>query len=223
MQNVRMIVFDWDDVVTKGAKDGYFACFRKMLAYLGITMDWQEAQQRIMAKWGGSIEEECKELLKDRPDLVEEAAAYYVKLLNSETYLGALSVIPGVQDCLMQLSQQRTLCVVSGASRSLIQESIMPRFNIPEIFARILSSGDFDEPGKQKPSPYMLQLLLQEYKLEPWQAVYVGDAESDVKMAQAAKVTPVVVLTGHLTREEAQELGVEFIIPDVTHLPHILW
>jgi len=222
MEDISMIALDWDDVVTRGAKDGYFACFRKTLKYLGVTMDWQEAQQRIMAKWGGSIFEECKELLKDHPYLVAQAVDYYVTLLNSETYLGTLSVIPGVQQSLEELNRRYTLCVVSGASRSLIQQKIMPRFNIPNVFARILSSGDFAEPVKQKPNPYMLELLLQEYGLKPWQALYVGDATGDVQMAQAAGVQPVVVLTGHLTKQEAQELGVELIIPDITHLPGVL-
>jgi len=36
------------------------------------------------------------------------------------------------------------------------------------------------------------------------------------EMARSAGVTPIVVLTGHLDREEARELGMEHIVEDVT-------
>ena len=50
----------------------------------------------------------------------------------------------------------------------------------------------------------------------------VGDAENDVLMAKGADVTPIVVLTGHLTKEQAENLGVKFIIPDITRLEDVL-
>ncbi len=50
----------------------------------------------------------------------------------------------------------------------------------------------------------------------------VGDAKNDVLMGQAIGATPVVVLSGHLNREQAEELGVEHIIPDVTQIETVL-
>jgi phosphoglycolate phosphatase-like HAD superfamily hydrolase len=41
-------------------------------------------------------------------------------------------------------------------------------------------------------------------------------------MAYNAHVTPIVVLSGHLNKQEAEELEVKYIIPDVTHLDKIL-
>jgi len=55
----------------------------------------------------------------------------------------------------------------------------------------------------------------------PDQTLFVGDAKSDVLMARQAKVEPVAVLTGHLDRKEAQDLGVKYIIENVTCLPEV--
>ena len=41
-------------------------------------------------------------------------------------------------------------------------------------------------------------------------------------MAYNAHVTPVVVLTGHLERKEAEELKVEYIIENITHIETVL-
>ncbi len=50
----------------------------------------------------------------------------------------------------------------------------------------------------------------------------VGDAKNDVLMAQSAGVEPIVVLTGHLKKEEAVELGLNNIIPTVAHLLNVI-
>ena len=74
----------------------------------------------------------------------------------------------------------------------------------------------------------MLNEILQAAGCERPEAVYVGDAEKDVEMANNAGVAPVVVLTGHIgTRQKARELagrlGVAFpIIEDVTRLEYAL-
>ena len=54
------------------------------------------------------------------------------------------------------------------------------------------------------------------------ETIYVGDAENDVTMAQTANVEPVVVLIGHLTRAKASQLGVNYVIQDITMIDDIL-
>ncbi len=59
-------------------------------------------------------------------------------------------------------------------------------------------------------------------QVAPENAIMVGDARNDVLMAQAAKIEPIVVLTGHLNIQQAEALGVTHIIQDVTHLETVL-
>ena len=54
------------------------------------------------------------------------------------------------------------------------------------------------------------------------ETIYVGDAENDATMAQTANVEPVVVITGHLTRAKASQLGVNCVIQDITMIDDIL-
>jgi phosphoglycolate phosphatase-like HAD superfamily hydrolase len=58
--------------------------------------------------------------------------------------------------------------------------------------------------------------------VRPDETIYVGDATTDVQMARSAGVTPIVVLTGHLSKKEAHHLGVTWIISDITLLPTVL-
>ena len=43
-----------------------------------------------------------------------------------------------------------------------------------------------------------------------------------MRMARNAKVEPIAVLSGHLNREEAIDLGVKYIIKDVTYIEDVL-
>ena len=54
------------------------------------------------------------------------------------------------------------------------------------------------------------------------ETIVVGDAGNDVRMAHSAGVEPVVVLTGHLNKQEAESMGVRYIIQNVTLLPEVL-
>lgn len=49
-----------------------------------------------------------------------------------------------------------------------------------------------------------------------------GDARGDVTMARDAGLLPIVVLSGHLSKIEAEKLKVKHIIKDVTHLESVL-
>jgi phosphoglycolate phosphatase len=104
----------------------------------------------------------------------------------------------------------------------MIQEVVMPHFNIPDIFSQIITSHDIEDQEMTKPHPYMLETIMKTQGVKPEETIFVGDAKTDVQMAYNAQVTPIVVLTGHLNREEAEALEVKYIIPDVTKLETVL-
>ena len=91
----------------------------------------------------------------------------------------------------------------------------MPKFEVPDVFSTIISSYDVSNPELQKPHPHIANTILEKHWVSPEEAILVGDARGDVAMARAAWVTPVVVLTGYLSQEEAENLEVEYILRDV--------
>ena len=113
------------------------------------------------------------------------------------------------------------LAVATGSHPKMLKEKMIPKFHVPDVFSRIITS--FDIPvDKTKPNPYILERIMKKENVYPNECVYVGDAENDVLMAQNAGIDPIVVLTGHLNKERAEALGVKNIFPDITHLKEIL-
>lgn len=219
---IKLIIFDWDDVITIGSTEGYFKCYHEMLVDLGVILEPVEERKRIVAKWGKSQLEEQRELLKEKPELLQKANEIYESKLFGTTFVNELRLTEGTIGLLNELRQKYVLAVATGVNPKLLVEVIMPKFGIPDIFSKIISSCSITDPAKQKPSPYMLQAIMNTLGFGPDQTLFVGDAKSDVLMARQAKVEPVVVLTGHLNQKEAQDLGVKYIIENVTYLPEVL-
>jgi phosphoglycolate phosphatase-like HAD superfamily hydrolase len=219
---VKLIVFDWDEVFTKGSTNGYIRCYHEALKGVGVSLSPEEELKRIHAKWGSPHLEELRELLKEKPELLERANELYEQHLFGDTFVDCLEVVPGSQDLLRKLAGKYILTIASGVHPKILKERVMPKFDIPDVFAQIVTAYDLEDPDKAKPHPRSIELILEANNVAPEEAVMVGDAENDVLMGRNAGVEPVVVLSGHLTRLEAEKLDVSHIIDDVTHLEEAL-
>jgi phosphoglycolate phosphatase-like HAD superfamily hydrolase len=220
--NPKLIVFDWDDVISLGAKEGYFACYDVVLNALGVSLPEAVKRERVLRRWGTTHVEELAELLEDHPHLLDQAEEIYREAFFGDVFVNSLHIVPGTPETLRRLSNRYLLAVATGGHPQVIRERIMPRFGIPDVFARILSAYEIDNPARKKPDPYMLNTIMDVLGVKHTDTIYVGDAPNDVRMAQNAGVEPVVVLTGHLSQEEAAKLGVRHVIADITCLESIL-
>ena len=219
---IKLIVFDWDDVFTLGAKEGNFRCYHETLVELGVRLKPEEERKRILAKWGNIHKEELRELLRENPKLLDRACEIYKSKLFGNIYVDSLSIIPGTKKLVERLSKKYILCVATGLNSKILKDKVIPKFDFPNVFKQIISSYDIEDVEKQKPDPYMVEQILKTQRIKPSEAVLVGDAKGDVIMARGAGLLPIVVLSGNLSRIEAEKLKVEYIIEDVTHLENVL-
>jgi len=218
----KLIIFDWDDVIILGAKKGYYNCYKNTLKELGIVLDEIEIDKRIQDTWGNTDREILTELLKENQKLVDKACEiFYDKEFYGNTFIDSLKEIDGVNELLIRLKGKYKLAVASANKNDMIKDKIIPKFNIPNIFDQIVTVDDAPV-GKSKPDPYMLQLILKKQGVSNKEALFIGDAKNDVLMAKNAGVEPVVVLTGLISKTQAEALGVKYILSDVTRIEEIL-
>jgi len=220
---IKLIIFDWDDVIVFGSKEGYYNCYRETLLELGVVLDEKEMDIRIRRRWGQPFRIELNELLIEKPHLLDRACKiFYEKKFQGTAFVDSLKEVEGVNELFLRLKEKYLLAVATGNKLDMILVIIIPKFHIPNVFDQIVTAHDNIPEGKSKPDPYMLQLILEKQGIESSKAIFVGDAENDVQMARNAGVEPVVVLTGHLSKNQAEKLGVKCILPDVTMLEQIL-
>lgn len=219
---IKLIIFDWDDVFTLGSTEGYYKCYHEALIGVGVRLQPEEEDKRIKSKWGSGHEAQLRDLLREQPDLVNRAVEVFEDHFFGETFVDCLTVVPGSQELLSRLAQDYALAIATGGHPDILKKRVLSKFNFPDVFAQILTIYDIDDIAHAKPHPYMLNQILETQAVPPDECLMVGDATNDVLMARAAGIQPVVVLTGHLNRREAEALGVEHIIENVTQLPEVL-
>ncbi|MDB5264704.1 MAG: putative phosphatase related to gph [Parcubacteria group bacterium] len=215
---IKLVVLDWDDCITRGSSEGYYACYTAAIKHLGVEKDPDEIRTKVRELWGRPHRDVIASIVGDKNPLLNSISEYYEQCIFTNTFSAALELIPGADEKLRELKETYQLAIATGMNGTLLREQILPRFNMEGIFSTIASSSELPDPSRGKPYPDLLLKILKELTILPEEAVMVGDAKGDVLMAQAAKVQPIVVLTGQLTEEEAKDLGAETIIPDITYL-----
>lgn len=219
---IKLIIFDWDDTFTLGSTEGYFACYHEAIVSVGVHLTPEEERARVFPTWGTTHVRGIEALLVDNPELVPAAVKKYEEAFFGDTFTNVLHLVPGSVELLNRLAGHYILTVATGGHPKLLKEHIFPKFHIPNVFAQIVSGYDLDDPMKGKPHPHIPETIMRVQNVKPEETIVVGDAKNDILMARAAGAEPVVVLTGHTTRQEAEELGVKYIIEDVTKLEDVL-
>ncbi|HSW88813.1 MAG TPA: HAD family hydrolase [Candidatus Saccharimonadales bacterium] len=219
---IKLIIFDWDDVFTHGSIEGYYAVVHETLKALGVELDRDEEIRRIKVKWGSTLPIQFEELLKEKPELIGRAVDKYTELLMSDVFVGQLTLVEGSVELIKRLFTKYKLAIASGTNPDVLRQRVFPKFSIPNLFSEIITVYDLENPLHAKPHAFMAEEIMRRRDIKPSETVLVGDANNDVSMALNAGVTPIVVLTGHLNREQSEEMGVKYIIDDVTKLEEVL-
>jgi len=215
---LKHLVFDCDGVLWDGTNEGYFRCYHQAAVEAGIPIAYDLARERILQYWGQSAQHEVAQMIPEHPERVAEVVRNYRRLVRSDLFLSPARLIPGVRDALVELARTYHLSALTGMNSDNLAK-LLERFQLRALFRHTLSSGDTDDPAKQKPTGYHLGQLLALEGLRPDEVLCVGDARCDVERAHRQRVPAAVVLTGHLTEAQARELDVVAILPAVTALP----
>ena len=215
---IKLVIFDWDDVFTQGSIAGYYACYKVALESVGVRINPDEVDRRIKARWGAGGRKQLELLLQEHPERLDVAFDVYQEHVQGDTFVNCLRIIPGTSEFLTEVSKKYILAIATGAYPNVLRDFVFPKFDIPDVFSQIATIYDVDETMYAKPHPYMIEQIVQTQRVRHEESVLVGDAESDMKMARNAGVEPIAVLTGHLNRRQAEDLGVRHIIENVTLL-----
>ncbi|MDQ5952276.1 MAG: phosphoglycolate phosphatase [Patescibacteria group bacterium] len=215
----KHLSFDFDGVLARGSNEAYVDCFLQAFNDVGAKLSNEIARKKIIEYWGLPVPEFTQKILGDEPEKIPEAIRLFDLARRSPAFLAQVSLFDGAAETLRQLKTDYSLSIVSGADRALILSVLGPE--LASLFTSIHAAPEYPI-DQQKPAPYMLEEALRLAGAQPNEAAYIGDAPNDLRMALAAQVTPVAILTGHLTRQSAATLGAAVIINDIRDFPEAI-
>jgi HAD superfamily hydrolase (TIGR01549 family) len=189
-----------------------------------------ESYQKTAKKFGLRIPER-QEILDLMGKPLEEIARILWPNVNHELYIKEyrklfmdknliIPKIDGAVDAVKKIKNSGfKLGIISGKINFFIKKHLEEAGFDIKWFESVSS---FETTKKYKPDSEPLLYVMDKLKTKPEETLYVGDAKADYDCAKNANVEYVAVLTGCLTREEAEKLEVKNIINSVSELPEFL-
>jgi phosphoglycolate phosphatase-like HAD superfamily hydrolase len=220
-----LIEFDVDGVFNGGTQKAYSEIYSLALEAAGVELPKEIRDERIELKWGSPSPDILAELFKDHPNAYSRGLKYY-RENSADIFTEHTWPIPGVAELLDRLLASDYCLALNTASDSeILLGRTLPSCGIDAaVFNGGIFTADNLQAGfKPKPEADIANLIMRLNNFPPVKTWMVGDSASDVLTAYYSKIEPVVTLTGNLTQERAtQELGVSYIIEDVTQLESVL-
>lgn len=111
-----------------------------------------------------------------------------------------LELYIGIKELLIELQEKGyKLAISTNAYRSSTLESLS-HLNILDYFSSIAC---YDDVGRGKPAPDMLEKNLKDLKLEAKDAIFVGDSERDLMASNSLKINYIMINWGFSDYEDA--------------------
>ena len=178
--------------------------------YQKIRVDTcREIDNRV---WVSDALKELGHDVKPEDQLVVEAVDAYF-----DPFIASLRVAPGGFATLSRIKRNLSVGLISNFSYGKAIREALKKLRLDRFLDMVVIS---DEVGWRKPHPKIFQIFLDELKLEPDEALYVGnDLKYDIEGAKAAGMKTVLVSGSSTVREDeiyGQAPQPSSVIPDFT-------
>jgi len=199
---IKGVVFDLDETLID-SKDSIVAYHRELFKYLGLEFPEDHAY------WFYTLpaEEITNRLFPD--ESYREKAREFRKNFDFRKLFKMIRLKPGVPEILNRLRESgKKLAVVTN--RGISTRPVLEHFNLLDLFDIVLPANEVKFP---KPDPYPLKVIMEKWKAERDEIIYIGDSEIDVETGTRAGVYTVTV--------GRKFSGVNYI-PTLEYLPDLI-
>ncbi|NVD34362.1 HAD family hydrolase [Marinobacter lutaoensis] len=212
--NVKVVIFDWDGTLVDSVEH-IADSLHQAATELGYPALEREAYRDIIGL--GMVEAletlypglSQEEMLAIR----ENYARYFFSKVTTPH-----NVFDGMADLLSDLRRMGRGCSVAtgksrrGLERALVTSGLGPHFDITRCA----------DETRSKPDPAMLQEILAFYRIEPTEAVMIGDTRYDLEMARRIGMPAIGVEWGVHRRDVLSEYDPHAIVDSVAELRRVL-
>lgn len=146
---------------------------------------------------------------------LEEPIKKYRKALFQTQYFDQLKAFPGART-LLQKMRQAGLRI--GLATSADKGDLARLKRIAEIEDLVEDETTSDDAEKSKPHPDIFQVALARLRVQPSEAMALGDTPWDIEAAKGAQINTVAVTSGGWTEPQLYSAGAIAVYADVAEL-----
>ena len=212
----KVIIFDFDGTLCD-TRSNIIIAFRATMEHLGLDMRDEET---CGATIGLTLRDGFKSMYPDFDDAkIDYCVETYRQIFAERRKELMPDLFPGVKETLEALHKRgyRMTIATSRLTDSLML--FMRHHGIDHYFEYAVGS---DSVTHHKPHPEPALKTLAEFKIEPSEAIMVGDMPVDIAMAHNAGIRAIGVDYGNATREELEAAEADWIVDDITKILEII-
>ena len=203
MYNIKVVTFDCDGVLFD-TKDVNRMYYNKVLKYMGMPPLTQEQTDYAHIQTANAV---LRFFFKDEKSY-NKAEAFRTSM-DYTPFIKYMTIEPYLKTLLKKLKPKYKLAIATNRTNTM--PTVLREFKLEKYFDYVICALDVKNP---KPAPEQLYKIINFFKVEPSQIIYIGDAETDEQASYAAKI-PFVAYNN-------KNLKADFYIKGLEELTEIL-
>ncbi|MFX0004468.1 MAG: HAD family hydrolase [Candidatus Hodarchaeota archaeon] len=124
------------------------------------------------------------------------------------------TIFKGVDNLIKKLAKNVKLAILTN-NKSQYAEEVLEKFDLSEYFDTIIGFNDVTEV---KPNPEGILKILEKWKLNPSDAIFIGDMTTDVDAGKAAKVKMICVASGLAQKQTLLDHKPDILVDNTENL-----
>lgn len=210
---MKLLILDFDGTIadTKSSIVNTIQATGKELGY-GIAKE-KDIQEKI----GLPLKDTFSSVLKV-PDSEIDNAIHLYRRKYQDICMESVTLFPNVKSTIEYLSKKGIVITVASSKGKEALHLLLDHLKVSPFISCIY--GEQDVKNK-KPAPDMAQLILEQEKCEPEEALVVGDTVFDLQMGRSAGCHTCGVTYGNNSYEELKAQNPTYIINDFGELKSI--
>ena len=210
---VNLIVFDFDGTLFNTKKD-IAASINTTLKKYGVQ---PVDENKIWSYTGDGTEVLLKRILGEEKsfsfkNILDDTLNYY-----SINFANFTEPVDNVIDFLDKFKEKKKV-ILSNKNRDIITK-ILNKFNLCEKFQAVYGKDSFT---KNKPDPYPLLKIMEEFEMLQRNTIFIGDSANDIIISKKAKVRAFIIPSGATPIEEIEKLKPFKIFYDYREIENLI-
>ena len=193
---IKAVIFDIDGVLINSF-EANFKFYQDLMAFAGYK---RPTRDLIASMFHMTMEDVIRKLIGNKDD-DEVHRVWLLGKKRAVRYPYELVSSPeNCKDVLIELSKKYVLAIVT----SRIKGGVFSLRQLSELESLFKVSVYFEDTVKHKPEPDPLIYACHRLDIEPDEAVYIGDTDTDVKAAKSAGMKVIIFSNTDITGADAR-------------------
>ena len=211
----KCIIFDFDGTLAD-TNVGIVRTFQETFRRMGMAVP---SEERISSTIGLNLKDGFFAAVDGLTDAQADQAVEIYRSIFPQIAFPVITAFPGIVEALAELKSRGYILAVATSRSHYSLEALADQTGVAPFFVGLYGAED---TARHKPYPDLALHILSELKLQPSEALVVGDATYDVLMGKGAGCSVCAVTWGNQTREKLATAGPDYIIDHISELLELL-